>query len=179
MLLCAPQASMPRVPMNTVARVLLACALVPSSTLFAQAPAGLLTLHVHGLSKAEGQVCVALFNSEQGFPGESKNALRSLCVQASGVGTDGSLSIALNHLPVGRIAAAVFHDANGDGKLNTGLFGIPNEDFGFTGNPVVRVGAPSFHECSLALGTHGLETGITLKSFRLLGGANRPPRAQR
>ena len=139
----------------------------------ADSSTGLLTLDVRGIARPQGQVCVALFTSAKGFPGASENALRSQCLPASGASTEGVLSLTLSHLPVGRFAAAVFHDENGDGKLNTGIFGIPKEDFGFTGNPTVRMGAPSFDECSFELGTQDLETRIALKSFRLMGGSNR------
>lgn len=139
----------------------------------ADSSAGLLTLEVRGIASPQGQVCVALFGSAKGFPGESEKALHSQCLPASGASAEGLLSLTLGHLPVGRFAAAVFHDENGDGKINTGLFGIPKEDFGFTRNPTVRMGAPSFEACSFALGTQDLETSIALKSFRLVGSSNR------
>ncbi len=41
----------------------------------------------------------------------------------------------------------MFHDENGNGKLDTFL-GIPREGFGFSKNPPVRPRAPKFSECS-------------------------------
>jgi uncharacterized protein (DUF2141 family) len=43
--------------------------------------------------------------------------------------------ITLDSLPPGRYAIRVHHDENGDGRLNTGLFKLPKERYGFSGNP--------------------------------------------
>ena len=45
----------------------------------------------------------------------------------------------------GTYALTIFHDENGNGKLDT-LFGIPREGFGFSRNPVVRFGPPRFDQ---------------------------------
>lgn len=51
------------------------------------------------------------------------------------------------YLPApGDYALVVFHDANANGKLDLGLFGIPIEGFGFSNNFRPLIHAPSFDE---------------------------------
>lgn len=60
-------------------------------------------------------------------------------------------------------AIAMIHDENKDGKLNTGLFGIPTEGFGFFRNPKVRMGAPSFKDTAFSLSGPSTQIQIDLK----------------
>lgn len=57
------------------------------------------------------------------------------------------LHYAFRSVPVGTYAVAVFHDANGNGKLDTAM-GIPKEGFAFSRNPKMRMRAPRFNEAS-------------------------------
>ncbi len=51
------------------------------------------------------------------------------------------------YLPApGDFAVVVFHDANANGKLDLGLFGIPIEGYGFSNNFRAVLHAPSFEE---------------------------------
>jgi uncharacterized protein (DUF2141 family) len=54
-------------------------------------------------------------------------------------------------LPPGRYALSVIHDENGNGKLDTFL-AIPREGFGFSRNPKIRMGPPSFEEALIVIG---------------------------
>lgn len=51
--------------------------------------------------------------------------------------------IRIEGLAPGSYAVAVIHDENANGKLDT-FAGIPREGFGFSRNPVVRFGPPTF-----------------------------------
>lgn len=44
----------------------------------------------------------------------------------------------------GYYAVRVFHDADGDGELDRGLFGEPREGFGFSRDPRLSFGPPDF-----------------------------------
>jgi uncharacterized protein (DUF2141 family) len=52
-------------------------------------------------------------------------------------------AIGFDGVAPGEYALAIFHDENGNKKLDTFL-GIPREGFGFSRNPVVRLGPPRF-----------------------------------
>lgn len=52
--------------------------------------------------------------------------------------------ISFKNLREGKYAIRVFHDQNGNGKLDTNLFGIPKERFGFSNNVMGKLGPPAF-----------------------------------
>jgi len=61
-----------------------------------------------------------------------------------------STDIHVQALPPGNYAIAVFHDANGNHRLDT-IFGIPREGFGFSRNPPLAMRAPTFDETVLRI----------------------------
>ena len=70
--------------------------------------------------------------------------------------TSGSLSVAgeseittLIDLAPGEYAISVFLDENNNGKLDQNFLGIPTERFGFSANPRILTGAPSYHDCAI------------------------------
>jgi uncharacterized protein (DUF2141 family) len=120
-----------------------------------------LTVTIEGLKNQEGQVCLSLFSSAQGFPDESDRAVASRCIRAESI----PLSVTFSNLSPGNYAVAVIHDANNDGKLNTGFLGIPKEGIGFSQNPRLRFSAPSFEDTSLSISELGIQAQVQLKYF--------------
>jgi uncharacterized protein (DUF2141 family) len=55
----------------------------------------------------------------------------------------GTVELRLRNVKPGTYAIAVFHDRNGNGKLDRSFIGLPSEPYGFS-NDVGRRGAPSF-----------------------------------
>ncbi|BAZ48684.1 hypothetical protein NIES4103_12930 [Nostoc sp. NIES-4103] len=104
-----------------------------------------LTVEIKGLRNQKGTLCFSLFSNEQGFPNRSDRAIASRCVAAK----EASISATFDQLAPGNYAVAVIHDANDDGKLNTGFLGIPKEGFGFSRNPKIGIGAPSFQDTAI------------------------------
>ena len=51
-------------------------------------------------------------------------------------------------VPPGTYAMAVVHDENMNGKLDTGLLGIPTEGYGFSNDAKALFSAPSFADAS-------------------------------
>ena len=62
----------------------------------------------------------------------------------------GTKTVRFGGLAPGAYAVSVFHDENGNRKLDT-MLGIPKEGFGFSRNPVVRFGAPKFRQVRIDL----------------------------
>jgi uncharacterized protein (DUF2141 family) len=54
-------------------------------------------------------------------------------------------------LKSGEYAFAVFQDLNENGKLDKNWVGIPTEPYGFSNDPVIRFGPPSFKDCLIKL----------------------------
>ncbi|MBD2079867.1 DUF2141 domain-containing protein [Leptolyngbya sp. FACHB-17] len=119
---------------------------------------GCLTVEVNGLRNQKGIVCFSLFSGEQGFPNESDRAIASRFVEAK----EASVSVIFDQLSPGEYAVAVIHDDNGDGKLNTGIFGIPKEGFGFSRNPKIGMSAPKFEETAVQVSGDGTKIQIDM-----------------
>ncbi|MDB5721533.1 MAG: hypothetical protein JWP15_2151 [Alphaproteobacteria bacterium] len=67
------------------------------------------------------------------------------------VPADAAASIRFEGVRPGTYALAIFHDENGNKKLDTFL-GIPREGFGFSRNPTVRFGPPRFAQAGFEVG---------------------------
>lgn len=52
----------------------------------------------------------------------------------------------VNNLPSGTYTAACFHDENQNKELDTGMFGIPTEDYGFSNNARGTMGPPDLED---------------------------------
>jgi uncharacterized protein (DUF2141 family) len=58
----------------------------------------------------------------------------------------GTTIVTITGLPPGRYAAQGFHDENGNGKVDRGLFGIPKEGVGFSNDAPIRLAPPKLSE---------------------------------
>jgi len=74
----------------------------------------------------------------------------------------GELSIMFRDLPTGQYAVNAFHDANGNGDLDTNIIGMPIEGYGFGNGATGIVGPPGFDEASVLVGTRPVEVTIPL-----------------
>lgn len=52
-------------------------------------------------------------------------------------------------LPAGEYAVSTFLDENNNGRLDQNAIGIPRERFGFSNNPRILTGAPSYRDCAI------------------------------
>lgn len=133
--------------MKKLIKGLLAVLLLSSigSVCFAQAqPKKPLIIGVDDLRNATGQICYGLYNKADGFPDDKTKVIKGGCVPIQSL----PLEISLDQLPYGLYAVSLLHDENSNNQLDTGLFGIPKEGFGFSNNPVVRTKAPTFQQSS-------------------------------
>jgi uncharacterized protein (DUF2141 family) len=103
---------------------------------------GVLTLRVTALRSGAGRVGCMIYDMAAGFPTDSSAALqRRWCPIAGGAST-----CAFDPLPAGTYAVACFHDENGNGKLDTGVFGIPTEGTVVSNHAKGFMGPPSFEK---------------------------------
>jgi uncharacterized protein (DUF2141 family) len=118
-----------------------AATLLAAATSLADAPPmGILTVRVSQLRSSDGQVGCMIYNSARGFPTDPSAALqRRWCAIVSG-----AAACAFDPIPRGTYAVACFHDENKNGKLDTGLFGIPKEDTVASNHARGFMGPPSF-----------------------------------
>lgn len=116
--------------------------------LFLAAPVGqtstfALTIRAQKFKNDKGVVFLLLENERQ-----EKVATRSVKLQNK------QISVVFEDLPAGKYAVSFFHDANENGKLDTGIFGIPREGWGCSNDARGFMSAPSFKDKLVDLHTH-------------------------
>ena len=120
-----------------------ASALILSLILPQAALAGDLSLTVSGVQNNQGTVNGAIYDSESSF----------LNVQASKAkfkvpAAQGDVHYVFHNLPAGHYALSVFHDANGNGKLDKNDLGVPTEGYGFSNDALGSGGPPKFSQAA-------------------------------
>jgi uncharacterized protein (DUF2141 family) len=105
-----------------------------------------LDVSVAKLRSTKGQVLVCLTTNPKAFPDCSKDprAIKRAVPAASAARF--SLGVPAN----GTYAIALVHDENSNDKMDMRLF-LPREGFGFSNNPKIGMGAPSFKSCAFAV----------------------------
>ncbi|MFO0409694.1 MAG: DUF2141 domain-containing protein [Dolichospermum sp.] len=133
--------------MFKIVNLFIATLLTISFTEIAQAESTTsLTVVVNGIRNQTGEICMRVYNSEKGFPNNAKSEVKSGCTKITG----NSIKQVFSGLKPGNYAVAVVDDQNGDRKLNKDFFGIPEEGFGISRNPIVSIstGTPKFRNAS-------------------------------
>ncbi len=123
----------------------------------AAAPDGTLVVRVWGLRNDRGLAWVALFRSAEGYPGRADKVFRRASVRVK----RGRAVALFRGLPAGDYAAAVIHDENKNGKLDTNWLGIPKEGIGASNNATRMFGAPKYAKARFVFS--GLTSAIKLK----------------
>ena len=113
-------------------------------------------LQVGGLGKVEGELRIAMFNSQESYTKEPFFAV-VLPVDSTTVYWQ------VDELPYGNYAIAVYHDKNTNGKLDTNLLGIPKERYGFSNNARGRFGPASWNDSYFSFDAIKREHRISIK----------------
>lgn len=117
-----------------------------------------LSLTITGIRNTKGTVRIAIFNSANGFPDDSKKAYKTLYVKS---GAD-NITTVINGLPTGKYAIIVFHDENDNKKLDTNMFGMPKEGTGTSNAKDKSAGKPSFEKAVFDVNAKTQNISITL-----------------
>jgi len=92
-----------------------------------------LTIEIDGLRNNSGQIHLELNNEKkEQVAGITKIISSNKCI------------IVFENLKPGKYAFKFFHDENKNEKLDVNWLGIPKEGFGFSNNPSMKFGPPSF-----------------------------------
>lgn len=114
------------------------------------------TLNVSQTANRNGKLYVAVFNDPGTFP--DKTPFKTAIVPTNGAAT---VNVKLD-LPEGDYAVSLFLDENGNGKLDSNFLGIPKERFGFSNNPRIIAGPPSYQDCDVRVGNSAAKFDIRL-----------------
>jgi uncharacterized protein (DUF2141 family) len=94
-----------------------------------------LTIEILGLRNSNGQVHLELSNDlEVQVKGASQSITQNKC------------TFIIENLKPGKYSFKFIHDENMNNKLDTNWIGIPKEGFGFSNNPKMTFGPPSFEK---------------------------------
>lgn len=77
----------------------------------------------------------------------------------------GTVSVVLPGIPPGHYAVQAWHDANHDGDLNTGIFGIPREGLGFSNDAMPRLMHPKFAVAAFDHGAEPQRVAVKIRYF--------------
>ncbi|OWY23524.1 DUF2141 domain-containing protein [Sphingobacteriales bacterium UPWRP_1] len=102
-----------------------------------------LTITVQQLTNTTATIYIAVYNKAEGF-GQNTAIYRGAQVTPNG---KNSATAVIPDLAYGTYAVALFQDVNGNGKLDTGFFGIPKEPYGFSNNFKPVFSGPTFEKC--------------------------------
>ncbi len=115
------------------------------------------TVTINNIKSEDGYIMAALFNSEDTFLGDGVVRAERVAVD------DDHVSFSYDNLPEGEYAITVFHDEDSDSELDTGMFGIPSEPYGFSNDAPVRFGPPKWKDAKFTVAANGATQTITLK----------------
>jgi uncharacterized protein (DUF2141 family) len=106
-----------------------------------------LEIKVDNLENDNGVVGWLLFNKTEGFPEKHELSFKSGFIEAK----DASESIKVPELDPGEYAIVLLHDLNRNKAMDKNFLGIPKEGFGFSNDPTIVFGPPSFDKCRFEL----------------------------
>ncbi|HYH15359.1 MAG TPA: DUF2141 domain-containing protein [Flavisolibacter sp.] len=90
----------------------------------------------------KGLCRACLFNNASSFKGESGNPVQ--CVQVPIANKKSKVQF--DDVPAGTYAVFLFHDTNGNNKMDKNFIGIPKEGYGASQNKLPFAAAPTFND---------------------------------
>jgi uncharacterized protein (DUF2141 family) len=129
--------------MKTASKI--SCALFCAALLAPQfARAAELTIDIKGITNDKGVVLIGLYDKADTW---MKKAVKFASVAAK----PDSVSVMIKDLPEGEYAASIFHDENGNGKLDANAVGMPIEPYSFSNDAAGNFGPPTFEQAKFKL----------------------------
>ncbi|GAB3174552.1 DUF2141 domain-containing protein [Telluribacter humicola] len=121
----------------------------------APAPVSTLTVEITNVKRSGGKLRLAVFRPTDTFSTGKPYMYKIVSMEKP------STQRIEFELDPGQYAVAVYHDVNGNDKLDKNLVGYPSEPFGFSNNYRPIVSAPKFEDCSFEVG--GTDKQISIK----------------
>jgi uncharacterized protein (DUF2141 family) len=109
-----------------------------------------LTVEITGAKSSKGHVMAEIFSDADTWLKKPISGERVL--------SGDRVVLVFKNLPTGRHALSIFHDENGNGKLDTNLMGMPTEAFGFSRDAKGVMGPAKFDDAAIRM-----ESDMTIK----------------
>lgn len=113
------------------------------------------------IKAAKGSLYVGVYDSEADFLKPEKACLKKIIP----VTATGSIDLDLPELAPGVYALSAFHDLNGNGKLDTNIFGIPTEPYCFSNNARPKFRAPNWAEAKFEVKEEGGSISVKMEKW--------------
>lgn len=107
--------------------------------------ANTLHLEIDNIKNEDGKLLIQLFNSEKSY--KENKAVKMAQVAAK----KGQVKVTFNDLEQGEYAIRYFHDENSDNQMETNMFGMPTEGFGYSNNAQPNFGPASYEDMKFQL----------------------------
>jgi len=151
----------PRFRGRPISSFFVALSLLFATLLSAQTPnSATLTVRILSARNVNGVVRIALFQSTDGFPGDASKALRTQPAKIDPQTL--TAQTVFSGIPQGTYAVMVFHDENGNGKLDKNVLGVPKEGYGASRDARGAFG-PKYDDARFDYRGGGLTMPITLR----------------
>lgn len=102
-----------------------------------------LTIEVNGIKNNQGKIFIAIYDSEETFLNKASGIIAEI--------KDKKSTGIFKGLKKGTYAVSFFHDENNNQKMDTKIFGIPKEPYGFSNGAFGFMGPPKFKDAKFNL----------------------------
>ena len=114
-----------------------------------------LELKVENIKGTSGDLRVAVYGSPADY---RKSAVREVKARVAG----DPMAIHIEGLAAGDYAIALFHDRNGNEKLDSNMIGIPTEPYGFSGSARNPMGPATWDQARFGVAPDGATVTVRL-----------------
>ncbi len=121
-----------------------------------EAESGTLKIVFENFESNEGKLSIGLHNSKQGYNDNKPFQVGSTEIKNQKV------IYSFENIPFGEYAVKCYHDENSNNELDTNLFGIPSEAYGFSNNARGSFGPPDYVESKFNFDSDGQQIKIKL-----------------
>lgn len=116
------------------------------------------SVEIEGLRSSHGQVLACLTADPNSFPDCQKDP-QALHLSAPAINGE---AVQFKDVQPGRYAIALFHDENGNGRMDKMLM-VPREGYGFSRDAPIQFGPPKFGAASFPVGAATVRTAIHMR----------------
>jgi uncharacterized protein (DUF2141 family) len=143
-----------------------------------------LRVTVDGIRSSDGTILIGLYDSPESYNRaieatdtegflNDPNRFAAVALRANAARKS---SVVFSNLDPGRYAIMLFHDKNGNGKLDKNALGVPTEPYGFSNNVQGFLGPPAFEKTAMRLDAGDKAVRLGLIYHDLTGTYNQQPK---
>ena len=119
--------------------------------------AGEFIVIVKGFETDEGKAMIALFNSENSYS-ETGEKYKYIAAEIK----DSTAEWKIEDLAFGEYAIKLYHDENGNMKMDRNMLGIPSEDYAFSNNATGSFGPADYEDAKFQFTASGQKHVINI-----------------